>query len=472
MDFGPKGLSVVNNRANKKAKNSGSRLCWILLAGVFVAGNGMANNGYIPIGYGTKVKAMGGAGIALPEEAAAVINNPATALAVAGQMQAGISFYHPRSKYISYDSSNNGENDTLTIGPNYIKAEDEYRYQPYFATSAMLKENSAVSVALYTRAGMNNDYRGGTATFNADGDGVVTLPGTFGDGNASWQMYQILLDMTYARQLNDKVALGITGVLATQSFSAGGLSTFAPLTQTYSTSGGVTEPTDLSGNGKDWSYGGGVKAGLYVNFTPSLSFGLMYQSKIFMSKLGDYSDLLTDSGSLDMPANLKIGLTWHMLDNFAFNFDAERIFYGDVDALANPIQNLSACPTFNQGGTDATSCLGGKNGAGLGWSSMNIYKIGARWSISEKWTLRAGFSVTDQPISIDQTTNNLMTPYLAEAHYTLGFSRTVGNSGEWNFAVAYSEEESQVSENFFDPSQELKIESDQFDFELSYSWSF
>jgi long-chain fatty acid transport protein len=173
-----------------------------------------------------------------------------------------------------------------------------------------------------------------------------------------------------------------------------------------------------------------------------------------------------------MPANLKIGLTWHMLDNLAFSIDAERIFYGNVDALANPIQNLSACPTANQGGSAATYCLGGNNGAGLGWTSMNIYKIGSRWGINEKWTMRVGFSVADQPISVDQTTNNLLTPYLAEAHYTLGFSRTVGNNAEWNFSIAYSEEESQVSANYFDPSQELKIESDQFDFELSYSWSF
>ena len=42
----------------------------------------------------------------------------------------------------------------------------------------------------------------------------------------------------------------------------------------------------------------------------TISFGLMYQSKIFMGKHKDYSDLLTDNGSLDIPANLKIGFTW------------------------------------------------------------------------------------------------------------------------------------------------------------------
>lgn len=445
---------------------------WLLSAGIIISGSGFANNGYTPVGYGTKNKAMAGAGMALPEEAAAVINNPATALAVAGQMQAGLSIYHPRSKYISGESANNGENGAFTIGPNRVEAEKNYLYQPYFATSAKSQENSAIAVALYTRAGMNGDYRGGTATFNANGNGIETLPGTFGDGNANWHLYQVMLDMTYARQLSEKLAVGITGVLATQSFGASGLGSFAPLTQTYVSSGGAVMPDDLSGNGKDWTYGGGVKAGLHAQLTTAVSVGLMYQSKIYMNRTRDYSDLLPGGGDLDMPANLKLGLTWRVLDNLAFSVDAERIFHGGVSALSNPIENLSACRAANTGGSDPASCLGGNNGSGLGWKDMNVYKIGGRWNINDKWTLRVGFSVTDQPVSLDQTTNNLLTPYLAEAHYALGFSRTIGDHAELNFSAWYSEEESQIYPNFFDPSQDLKIESDQFDFELSYTWSF
>lgn len=448
------------------------RFSRVLFAGILCSGTVLADNGYLPHGYGTKNKAMGGAGIALPEEAAAVINNPATALAVAGQMQAGLSVYHPRAKYISSESTNNGENGAFTIGPDRITDDGSYLYQPYFATSAKSQENSAIAVALYTRAGMNLDYRGGTATFDANGDGVMTYPGTFGDGDAKWHLYQVLLDMTWARQLNDKIAFGITGVLATQSISVNGLGYFAQWTETYAASDGAIMPEDLSGNGKDRTYGGGIKAGLHAQWTDAISLGLMYQSKIYMGKTNDYSDLLPGNGKFDMPANLKIGLTWSVLDNLAFSFDAERIFYGDVKALANPIENLSGCPTANQGGSDLASCLGGRNGSGLGWKSMNIYKIGGRWSLNDLWTLRAGFSVTNQPINVDQTTNNLLTPYLAEAHYTLGFSRAVGDNAELNFSAAYSEEESQASANYFDRSQDLKIESDQFDFEISYSWSF
>lgn len=74
--------------------------------------------------------------------------------------------------------------------------------------------------------------------------------------------------------------------------------------------------------------------------------------------------------------------------------------------------------------------------------------------------------------AVDQVTNNLLTQYQAEAHYTLGFSRTIGEHAKLNFSAYYSEEESMDAINVFDPSQNLKIESDQFNYELSYSWRF
>jgi len=447
----------------------------VLLVGLACASNALANNAMNPHGYGTKNKAMGGAGIAFPRDAAAVINNPATAMAVAGKMQAGLSVYHPRQNYFSTQSDNNGENGTFTIGPNDIAGDRKYLLQPYFAQSVPINDISAVAVSLYTRAGMNTFYRGGTATFDPDLDGpepVGTFSGTFGDGNARYKMYQTLLDMTYARQVSEKISLGITGVLAAQKFRVDGVQSWAPLTQTWALSNGEVEPEDLSGNRNDWTYGAGIKFGFHAQFTESISFGLMYQSKIFMGKHKDYSDLLPDNGSFDIPANLKVGFTWQPLDVLAFSLDMERIFNSGVDALDNSLEDLLECPTAGYGGTDTSKCLGGKNGGGLGWDSTNVYKIGGSWSITPKWMVLAGFSITDQPVSVPQTLNNMLTPYLAEAHYTLGLTYTLDSGADLNFSAAYSEEESQGNANAFDPSQIIKIESDQFDFEISYSYRF
>jgi len=449
--------------------------CMILLAGLACSGTVLANNAMNSHGYGTKNKAMGGAGIAFPRDAAAVINNPATAVAVAGQMQAGLSVYHPRQNYFSTESENNGENGTFTIGPNDIAGDRKYLLQPYFAQSVPINDISAVAVSLYTRAGMNTFYKGGTATFDPDRDGpepVQTFPGTFGDGDARYKMYQTLLDMTYARQVSKKISLGVTGVLAAQKFRVDGVQSLAPLTQTYALSNGEVMPEDLSGNRNDWTYGAGLKVGFHAQFTQSISFGLMYQSKIFMGKHKDYSDLLPDNGSFDIPANLKVGFTWQPMDVLAFSLDMERIFNSGVDALNNSLEDALECPTAGFGGTDTSKCLGAKNGGGLGWDSTNVYKIGGSWNVTPKWMLLAGFSITDQPISVSQSLNNMLTPYLAEAHYTFGVTYTLDSGADLNFSAAYSEEESQGYPNAFDPSQIIKIESDQFDFEISYSYRF
>jgi len=52
----------------------------LLFAGLLVSQSGYATNGYFPHGVGTKNKAMAGAGMALPEDAISIVNNPAVAV--------------------------------------------------------------------------------------------------------------------------------------------------------------------------------------------------------------------------------------------------------------------------------------------------------------------------------------------------------------------------------------------------------
>ena len=56
-------------------------------------------------------------------------------------------------------------------------------------------------------------------------------------------------------------------------------------------------------------------------------------------------------------------------------FDWQEIWYSDVGAVGNPIQNLFQCPTAGQGGTDFESCLGGNRGAGFGWEDMKRLQV-------------------------------------------------------------------------------------------------
>ena len=450
-------------------------LCLICWTATVFSPMAMATNGYFNHGMGTKNKAMGGAGIALPEEAMAIVNNPAVATDVSGRSEIGLAFFKPRANYWSDPSSLNGQDGSFTIGPQAINAETQVFLVPYWARSWALQGDTAFAMAFYMRSGINTKYVGGTATFDPDGDGpqgIVTEPGTFGDGDAGWRLTQGMLDLTWAKQVNDRLSFGLTAVLAAQRFKAYGLGNLAPLTETWAESGGTVLPGDLSGNGNDQSYGAGLKLGFQWQWTPKLSLGLMLQSPIYMSKFGDYSDLLPGGGDFDIPANIKLGLSWRIWQPVVFSVDVEHIFYSKVDALGNPLQNVFNCPSAGQGGSDFSSCLGGSNGGALGWKDMTIYKFGGYFAITDKWTLYGGFSFTDQPIPSDQITNNLLTPYTAEAHYTFGFTREFNHGHEFTMAFMYNEEESLHNTNAFDPTQQLHLESDQFEVEISYGWRF
>ena len=124
-----------------------------------------------------------------------------------------------------------------------------------------------------------------------------------------------------------------------------------------------------------------------------------------------------------MPATATIGIAIKPNDRLALMFDWQEIWYSDVGAVGNPIQNLFMCPTAGFGGTDFEGCLGGNRGGGFGWDDMTVYKFGASYRLDDTWTLRGGYSFTDQPIPKDQMTFNILAPAVMEDHFSVGFTK-------------------------------------------------
>ncbi len=310
----------------------------------------------------------------MPEDAISVANNPASALSNTGKYDLGIAVFSPLRHYETSSSQYNGQGGTFTIGPNSIDSDNKYFYIPHMAGAWSIDDQSAWAASFYGKGGMNTTWNGGTATFDPDGPGpapVMTLPGTYGgglfggNGAAGVDLSQAYLELTYARGIGDNVTLGasLVGVMAV--FSARGVGAFGGYTETFAASGGTVFPQNLSNNGHDQSYGVGAKLGIKWDWTPTVSFAAAYQFKVGMSKFDDYSDLFAEKGDMDIPADLKLGLTFRPQENFALNFDVEKIWYSDVDSVGNLFSNLFSCPTANPQSMDVSYCLGGKNGVGF-----------------------------------------------------------------------------------------------------------
>lgn len=453
----------------------------ILAIGLCVAGSAFATNGYFTHGTGTKNKAMAGSGIALPEDAIDTVNNPALAPFVGDQFIIGAALFSPQRKYRTTESELNGQFGSITIGPNNIDSDSNLFVIPHLAKSWQLKNDAAWAIAFYGRGGMNTDWKGGTATFDPDGPGPagpMAFPGTYGagvfggNGNAGVNLSQAFLDFTWAKKTRENFSLGISAVLVAQMFEAKGVMSFAPLTRTFAASGGTKLPENLSNNGTDWSYGGGLRFGLYWSPSETVSIGASYQTKILMTEFDEYADLFAEQGDFDIPADFKLGFTFHPNDSVALNLDIEHIWYSDVDSIANSIVNVFSCPTAGQGGTDLEGCLGGDRGAGFAWDDMTVYKAGVRWKAGQDWTWRLGYSYGAQPISKSEMSFNILAPGVIEQHITAGFTleRTPGR--QFNMAFMYAPNKSVTGPQNFDPTQNVTFEMYQWEIEGSYSWRF
>ncbi len=446
---------------------------FVVAFAVFAAGSAHATNGYFTHGTGTKNKGMVGAGIALPQDSIDTVNNPAVAVLIGENTQLGAALFSPRRSYSTTDSMLQGQFGSFTIGPNSIKSDSEYFVIPHFSRSWQQTDSRAFAVSFYGRGGMNTDWKGGTATFDPDGPGpapVMTFPGTFGAGDAGVDLSQAFLDLTWAWQVSDTVSLGIAPMLAMQIFEARGVGSFAGFTETFAASGGTMFPTSLTNNGHEFSWGYGAKIGLHAALSDSVSLGLMYQSRLYMTEFDDYADLFAEQGDFDIPANFKAGLTWKARENLALSFDIEHTWFSDVDSVGNSIANIGACPTAGFNGMDLSSCLGGDNGAGFGWDDMTTYKLGVQWSNGGDWTWRAGYSHGDQPIPNTEMTFNILAPAVVEDHFSVGFTKALPSGNEWNLAFMYAPENDQTGPQNFDPTQNVTWEMDQFELEFSYTW--
>lgn len=437
---------------------------WIAIGALCgVSAEALATNGYFAHGYGTKTKALAGAAAALPQDSMAAATNPAGMALVGNRTDLGAALFSPTREY-TVSGGPSGADNAFSVGPQNVESDNELFLIPHLGINWMLDERSSFGITVYGNGGMNTLYEGGTATFdvNPAPHAVMnmTAPGTFGAGDAGVDLSQLFVALTYARKFGEGSAWGVSPILAVERFSAKGLRNFGGFV-----ADGV--PDNLSNNGYDYAYGAGAKVGVQSRVSPRLDVGASVQSRIYMTEFDDYSDMFAERGDVDIPPTATVGLAFHTSETSVLSFDVQRIWYGQIASIANPISNLTA-GCFSG---DVGQCLGGSDGAGFGWRDMTVYKIGYQWQTGD-WTWRAGFSTGKQPVPSSEVLINILSPGIMEEHYTLGFTKRVGRTGEFSFAALYSPSNAISGPNPFDPTQRIELEMQQFELEASWAWLF
>ncbi|MBT5231559.1 MAG: hypothetical protein HOM11_14945 [Methylococcales bacterium] len=389
------------------------------IAASLFSSTAFATNGMFAHGYGTKNKSLAGAGVAATNQGAmSSANNPASMAFVGNEWEAGAELFAPRRSY---------ENTAGAGFPNggagvKVESDNDWFIIPSFGYSMDLGGGNNLGVAIYGNGGQNADYTT---------DEVGNLAGALGGGTLTSDILQLFTNISFASKLSDTSSWGASLIVAVQSLEIKGLGQFAGLTQTVQ-QGGVAN--DLTNNGADWAIGGGIKLGYITALTNTLTLGISGQSKMYMTEHDDYTDILTSSDSLDIPATATIGLTWAVTPKSKFLLDYQYIWYANIETLGDDDKS------FTQANCLANNdvCVGGPDGPGFGWNNMGIVKVGWEWEANPEWTWRVGYSHGNQPISRTQTLFNVLAPATIENHVTFGFTKVTGKDSEVNFAAMYA----------------------------------
>jgi len=441
------------------------------------AGTAHATNGYFAHGFGVKSMGMAGGGVAFANNNAMIIaTNPAGITDVDDQFHAEISLFHPERGYEQEDGINPFSPPTaapIPVPGSSADSESENFLIPGLGAVYALTENDSLGFAIYGNGGMNTDFSANEdpiVPFGGPGDGVYGSGANPGDsGAAGVDLEQMFISPTYARKfLDGDLSLGVSAVIVRQKFRAQGLRNFQ---------GFSNDPTALTNNGHEVSWGYGGKVGITYKPTDRITLGASYQSKMRMDEFDDYAGLFAEEGDFDIPSTWTVGLAADVTDAVTVTFDYQRINYSDVKSISNPsvaylMDNTDPTGACNMGGGDTTKCLGGSNGAGFGWDDINVYKLGVQWQASPNLQLRAGWNRGDNPINSEDVVFNTIAPGVVENHYTAGFSYAFNQNHELHGAFMYAPEVDVNGENAFAGNADLEIRMKQYEATVGYTYKF
>lgn len=385
-------------------------------AGVALALGGLATsahatNGYFSHGYGIKAKGMGGAGVALHQDAFAGANNPAQAAFAPEGYEVGVDVFSPKRSMSRTGSITNppGSLDaSVSSGRNVFLI-------PEVGFNKQLSNGLGFNLSVYGNGGMNTSYPAGPNGMNV----------MMGQGTLGVDLTQMIVAPTLAMKINSQHSVGASLLLVHQQFRAYGLQAFDNAPGFPPMTGA---PGSVTNNGMDNSSGVGVRLGYLGKLSDTLSVGASYAPKVGMSRFKSYQGLFAENGDFDIPASWTVGMAWQASPSVQLAVDYQKINYSGVRSIANSSANQAP--------------LGSAGGPGFGWKDIGVVKLGVQWQASPTWMLRAGYNKGQNPVSSNDVSFNVLAPGVVTDHLTLGATMVLDKQSDISFSYAWVKENS------------------------------
>jgi len=398
----------------RKLQGSALLLAVLALAGAPAWGA----NGHLLHGVGAVNSAMGGAGVALPNDALGALNlNPALLTQLDG------------SKFefsAEYNDAKNAVESSVTIpgvGTFSGRTEDkgDRSVIPAFGfTVHKPKSPVAFGVGFLGLAGFGVDY-----PQDSTNPLLAPQPQGFGRVYSNYQMLKI--PVTVAYQVTPDLSIGA-------SFNA------AHATLTADPAGFSTPDCTKTGTcvfprvNNDSSFGWGLAAGVLYKINPQFNVGLSYSTKINFQEfvwnttvantaLPTYGTARKVKFNLDAPPVLVAGLGYKPTDRLSIALDGKWVNYERTDGFKDT----------------------------LGFKDMKVVGLGIQFEATPTITLRIGGNHGDSPIDSSNVFSSVPVPAVFENRVTAGFGQKVTESLTLNLGY-YHVFKNRVSGPFLSPA--------------------
>ncbi|GAA4018005.1 OmpP1/FadL family transporter [Actimicrobium antarcticum] len=347
----------------------------VLMTLAGLAAPALATNGTMPHGYGIKAQGMGGASIALPQDAIAAANNPAGMAIVGNRLDAGLT-------WLKADRG-------ATIGGTYLSANDKDNYFiPDFGYNRVIDDRLSAGISVIGN---------GVGTRYSHPVGPPT------NSNAGSELMQVVLSPTLAYKISPGQAIGVSLNVAYQRLDIRGV-----------------EHVGLANQGFEHAFGYGLALGWSGKLSDQVTLGASYVSKTHMGKLDKYRSLLAGGGEFDIPEHFGIGIAYMPTPTVTLAADALRVSWSDIRSIGNSLTSAGA--------------FGADNGPGFGWKDQNVFRVGINVAASDTLELRAGYSHGSQIIPSGETTLNYLAPVTPQKHLSAGLTWRLDKQVEMNLA--------------------------------------
>lgn len=247
-------------------------------------------------------------------------------------------------------------------------------FAPYrtvdYGTGEQSDNSAFVIPAISTSFGCCQGDRGylGLGIYGTSGMGVDYTGGPLGSHT---QLSSAKMTATYAHAFDNGLSVGAGPIFVLSRFQ-----------------------TDMMGQSDDLDTAVGIGAIIGVNqkIGDKLKIGGSYMSRQHMTEFHKYNNLF--NGALDLPEQITVGLAYNLRTNLEVALDYRWIGWNRLDTI----------------------------GGQFGWQDQRIIKAGLTWNVTDRLTLRTGFSTGNSPIKKDQAFANSLFPAVMKTHAACGAS--------------------------------------------------